>query len=258
MFFQIAFQLIVAAIILSIAVTVELIRPIENIRWNSRGLGSLFSSVLISCAVLLSFALSRAKAELGFQPILPPIETWAGPFALPLLLVLSDFLAYWEHRFEHRFYWRVHRVHHSPADVHAANNYGHPLFLIPTLIFITLPLSFLNFSSAFVPTAVTLLTGVLNALSHSPVDFHFGPLRRLLIDNRFHRIHHSLEPRHFDKNFGVLFSIWDQLFGTAYFPRPDEWPKVGVAGLPQPKNLREFLGLPFYEPTKKNSQEMLR
>jgi sterol desaturase/sphingolipid hydroxylase (fatty acid hydroxylase superfamily) len=244
---QIMFQLAILAAVVAIAVMVEAIKPLEKISWRSRAVGSLFASTLISCSVLLGFGLSRLMAEAGFRPILPPLEAWAGWMAIPVLLLLSDFLAYWQHRFEHRFFWLVHRVHHSPTELHAANNYGHPLFLIPSLLISILPLSFLNFYSLAVPLTVTLIAGVLNSLAHAPVDFHFGPLRRILVDNRFHRIHHSQEPEHFDQNFGALFSIWDQLFGTAYFPRPDEWPKVGVAGLTQPRNLREFLALPFYK-----------
>ena len=68
----------------------------------------------------------------------------------------------------------------------------------------------------------------------------------MIVDNRFHRIHHSLEERHFDKNFGICFSIWDFLFGTAYEPG-DEWPHVGLADRMPPNSVREFLLHPFME-----------
>ena len=29
-----------------------------------------------------------------------------------------------------------------------------------------------------------------------------------------HQIHHSTDPRHHDRNFGGLLSLWDWLFGT--------------------------------------------
>jgi sterol desaturase/sphingolipid hydroxylase (fatty acid hydroxylase superfamily) len=74
---------------------------------------------------------------------------------------------------------------------------------------------------------------------------HFGPLRHVLVDNRFHRIHHSLEERHFDKNFGITFSLWDQLFRTAHFPSANEWPDVGIAGHAPPATLRDFLCYPL-------------
>lgn len=79
---------------------------------------------------------------------------------------------------------------------------------------------------------------------HSPTRFHFGPLRALFADNRFHRIHHSLEERHFDRNFGAFTTLWDRLFGTAYFPEADEWPAVGLAEVGEPADLREWLDLP--------------
>jgi sterol desaturase/sphingolipid hydroxylase (fatty acid hydroxylase superfamily) len=80
---------------------------------------------------------------------------------------------------------------------------------------------------------------------HSPSSLHFGPLRHVIADNRYHRIHHSVEPRHFDKNFAILFSFWDRLFGTAYHPAPDEWPDVGLAEVDQPGAMKEWLDLPL-------------
>src|SRR6185295_15584971 len=42
-----------------------------------------------------------------------------------------------------------------------------------------------------------------------------------------HRVHHSVESRHADTNFGVSLSIWDHLFGTQY-RHYDEYPETGV------------------------------
>ncbi len=56
-----------------------------------------------------------------------------------------------------------------------------------------------------------------------------------------HRIHHSREPQHFNKNFGVVTSVWDRLFGTAYFPAKDEWPDTGIVNQSEPSTVREFL-----------------
>jgi sterol desaturase/sphingolipid hydroxylase (fatty acid hydroxylase superfamily) len=72
-----------------------------------------------------------------------------------------------------------------------------------------------------------------------------GRAWRVLADNRFHRIHHSLEREHWDKNFGVVMTIWDQLFGTSYFPAPEEWPAVGVHDRPEPANLIDYFLAPF-------------
>jgi sterol desaturase/sphingolipid hydroxylase (fatty acid hydroxylase superfamily) len=70
-------------------------------------------------------------------------------------------------------------------------------------------------------------------------------LRRIIADNRFHRIHHSVEPQHFGKNFGAGTSLWDQLFGTAYFPAADEWPATGLSDQREANTVSEYLWSPF-------------
>ena len=41
-------------------------------------------------------------------------------------------------------------------------------------------------------------------------------------------MHHSTDPKHFDKNFGSGFSFWDRFFGTLYVPGKDEDFKYGL------------------------------
>jgi sterol desaturase/sphingolipid hydroxylase (fatty acid hydroxylase superfamily) len=43
-----------------------------------------------------------------------------------------------------------------------------------------------------------------------------------------HQIHHSIDPRHWNKNFSVKLAIWDALFGTLYVPRKPETLQVGL------------------------------
>jgi sterol desaturase/sphingolipid hydroxylase (fatty acid hydroxylase superfamily) len=49
-----------------------------------------------------------------------------------------------------------------------------------------------------------------------------------LVTPQSHRIHHSIEPEHQDKNFGSLFSIWDFMFGTQVTAWRD-YPETGIA-----------------------------
>ncbi|MEK7763409.1 MAG: sterol desaturase family protein, partial [Nitrospirota bacterium] len=42
------------------------------------------------------------------------------------------------------------------------------------------------------------------------------------------QIHHSVDPRHWNKNFGVKLSVWDGLFGTHYHPGHPELLQVGL------------------------------
>jgi sterol desaturase/sphingolipid hydroxylase (fatty acid hydroxylase superfamily) len=80
---------------------------------------------------------------------------------------------------------------------------------------------------------------------HSPTRANFGPLRAWFVDNRYHRIHHSLEERHFDRNFGAFTTLWDRLFGTHYAPGPEEWPNVGLAEMGEPRGVGDWFAQPY-------------
>lgn len=195
---------------------------------------------------LLIFAaawpLSQLWDWLGLQPLisLRSLHPALGLFAA---LVIFDFLRYVEHRFEHRLWWPVHSLHHAPTSVHASSVFAHPLVAIPEFLVISIPLSFVDIQvSGF--AALAFVVTFQDMVIHSPLRVHLGPLRRIFVDNRFHRIHHSLEERHFEKNFGLFFTIWDQMFGTAYFPAKDEWPETGIAGVHPPRSFGEVLSHP--------------
>uniref|UniRef100_UPI0025E259C1 sterol desaturase family protein n=1 Tax=Yoonia sp. TaxID=2212373 RepID=UPI0025E259C1 len=44
-----------------------------------------------------------------------------------------------------------------------------------------------------------------------------------------HQTHHSIDPKHFDKNFGLIFAFWDWLFGTLYVPAGYEKLEFGIS-----------------------------
>lgn len=175
--------------------------------------------------------------------LLAPFGAVGFVIQIVALVAAADFLIYWRHRAEHAWFWPVHAVHHAPDQLHAANDIGHPVQILFNFLFVTIPLSLVQFDGPAAPAAVGAIIGIANMVIHSPVEWHLGPMRKLIVDNRFHRIHHSLEERHFDKNFSICFSVWDYMFGTAYEPG-EEWPAVGVDDVKAPRTLRDFLWLP--------------
>ena len=63
-----------------------------------------------------------------------------------------------------------------------------------------------------------------------------------------HRVHHSLNPRHADHNFGFAFSVWDRLYGTYVHVDANEEIALGVreyVGLAPLTVLGRSLGEPF-------------
>ena len=45
-----------------------------------------------------------------------------------------------------------------------------------------------------------------------------------------HRVHHGTNPQYLDKNLGMVFIVWDRLFGT--FAEEKEEVRFGLAGCP--------------------------
>ena len=229
-----------------------------SIRSQLRSVGFWALYALATAAVLV--VVKALKEAAGLSPVLivplrdwfaHPWISWLAFIACPMIgFVIYDFFQYWMHRAQHRFFWRQHVIHHSIGELSAVNSYFHWTEELFRACFITLPFAVLiGVDSVPVIAAITLLNNLHGFYLHSPTRFHFGPaLRRVIADNRFHRIHHSRESRHHDRNFGAFTSLWDQLFGTAYFPEKDEWPDTGVDDHPEPEGVADYLWRPFRRP----------
>lgn len=223
----------------------ELISRQGEFRWRDRWPGILFGLLVPVFAIVVATPLRLVWASLGIPPLLVLDPGLGSAGAVVTMLLVSDFLAYWEHRFEHRLLWPVHAVHHSVENLSAATSYSHPLQFVSIFFLISLPLSLIDFGPHSMPGVVVFVTGFMQLFIHSPTRLGFGPLRHLLVDAPFHRIHHSLEQRHFDRNFSILFSFWDRLFGTLCMPAPGEWPATGIHEARSPRTLAELLVFPF-------------
>jgi sterol desaturase/sphingolipid hydroxylase (fatty acid hydroxylase superfamily) len=174
----------------------------------------------------------------GFFSIFPSDR---GSLALALgfsavWLVMKDFISYWYHRLQHssKWLWAVHMLHHSDEHLNVTTTVRHCWLEKPLqLIFVVFPL-FLLFRPPLITVPVaTVLTNLLDNYIHLNLKLDFGRFSSLIIGPQFHRIHHSRLPEHRDKNFAVVFPLWDVLFGTYYHPRKDEYPPSGLTyGLP--------------------------
>ena len=165
--------------------------------------------------------------------------------------VIADFFYYWMHRAQHRisWLWRFHSVHHSVTEMSAINSYHHVAEDLFQYVAVTVPLALLlGVASGPVPWLLIVVLNSHTYFIHSSARVNIGPLRYLFTDNRLHRIHHSQEARHLNRNFATTTPLWDVVFGTAYFPQPGEWPHVGLSDIAEPKSLRDFLLLPFRRP----------
>lgn len=136
-----------------------------------------------------------------------------------VFFLVYDFLGYWRHRYGHRvsWWWAVHRLHHSAEKFNIITvGRSHPVDLALTGIFVSIPMGFLG---APIETFIVfeLLKSAQGKLQHSMVDWDFGILGKYVFMSPVaHRVHHSADPIHWDKNFGHFLVIWDRMFGTWY------------------------------------------
>jgi sterol desaturase/sphingolipid hydroxylase (fatty acid hydroxylase superfamily) len=169
----------------------------------------------------------------------------AGIAVATLLNLLAlDASLFLTHLAHHRisFLWEFHKVHHSAEVLTPFTVFrGHPVeFILNGLVFAILG-GITSGSLVFVfgsNPGMTIL-GV-NAfefafflfgyhLRHSHVWIMFpGWLGRHISSPALHQIHHSADPRHYDKNLAQIFTFWDRIAGTLYLPRQRENLKFGI------------------------------
>ncbi|MEL7543796.1 MAG: creatininase family protein [Pseudomonadota bacterium] len=195
----------------------------------------------------------------------PALSTGAGILLYTLVAAMMvDLGIFVAHYLFHRVpvLWEFHKVHHSAEELNPMTLFRmHPVDLFLTSLIVAL-LSGLAFAGMFyltgnTPSAIglfglniiTFLFYVFGYnLRHSHIWLNYPEwLSRILISPAQHQIHHSSDPKHFDKNFGLMFSFWDQLAGTSYIPRTYEKLKYGLSRAePNPfKSIADIYVKPF-------------
>jgi sterol desaturase/sphingolipid hydroxylase (fatty acid hydroxylase superfamily) len=165
----------------------------------------------------------------GLAPMLSDkLSGWTphGVFALenPVLqtfwiLLAGDFLKYCLHFLQHKvgFWWETHKFHHAATEMNIITSArGHPFEGVFDMIAMAVPNALLDGSAAqFV--LLSVITTVYGGINHSMLEWRWGWVGRWIFNSPVnHRIHHSAQPEHFDRNFASIFVFWDRLFGTYY------------------------------------------
>ena len=109
------------------------------------------------------------------------------------------------------------------------------------LPFVVLPFSLLLHLDVPQVVVLTVFFALWNQVIHVNAPLSLGPLAYLVVDPRYHRVHHSTADVHRDRNFATYFPIWDVLFCTAYFPKKHEKIKTGLVDKHEPETIRHHL-----------------
>lgn len=161
--------------------------------------------------------------------------------------VVFDFFYYWMHRTQHtsELLWQEHLLHHSDEFVNiTTSGRTHILEQLVFAAFITVPTAIVIALPPSTIATIALLPTVWAFVIHANVKFSFGPFWWLLSSPQYHRVHHSIEEKHFNKNYAVWFPLWDIIFGTVYKPERGEYPRTGVEGV-EVKSIVDAYSLPF-------------
>jgi sterol desaturase/sphingolipid hydroxylase (fatty acid hydroxylase superfamily) len=212
---------------------------------NTIALASGYGMLAISGLACRNASLAALVALFG------PHEPPARPIYVVLTLTtLVELLAYefgyWaSHYAFHAFptLWEFHKVHHSAEVLTAMTEMReHPVEIVVFMNVIGVitggvfggltyafgpgahPLTLFNANIALMGFLVTV-----GHLRHTHMWIAFKGLPgRLFQSPAHHQIHHSDQPKHFNKNLGFSLAVWDWLFGTLYVPEKYEKITFGV------------------------------
>jgi sterol desaturase/sphingolipid hydroxylase (fatty acid hydroxylase superfamily) len=175
---------------------------------------------------------------------------WWAQFAV--FLLLKDFLEYLVHNLLHRVpvLWEFHKLHHSIEELDWIGNMRfHWMEIVVYKGFTYLPLVMLGVNGNVI-LWIAIVSTLIGHLNHSNLNFNWGPLRYVINSPRMHVWHHDVILRgQYGKNFGVVFCLWDWLFGTAYLPTDKDQPeRLGFESMEKfPRGLLPRLIYPLFK-----------
>jgi len=193
------------------------------IRWtNNLALVVVDTVILRLSFPILAVGLAVMAEDRGwglFNNIDAPV--WV---AVVVSMLLLDLAIYLQHVMFHAVpgLWRLHRMHHADLDFDATTG----LRFHPVEILISMGIKLAAVAALGPPAiAVLLFEVILNAtalFNHAninlprPVD---RVLRLFVVTPDMHRVHHSIDPRETNSNYGFNLPWWDRLLGT-YIAQP--------------------------------------
>lgn len=155
----------------------------------------------------------------GFQVF--SLSNWQVPqyVSFTASILLLDFVYYLNHRLNHKvaLLWRLHRLHHTDREIDSLTTFlHHPFEVISSFVVIVF------FSVIFdIPTIALLVYGLLVGIHSGFTHLNYLLPERLnhylkffIVTPNFHRVHHSLDMKESNSNFGMVLTLWDHLLKT--------------------------------------------
>ena len=148
---------------------------------------------------------------------------WSTWYGVVLALVLYDFCYYWFHRASHEVavFWAGHAVHHQSQHYNLSTALRQSSAgAISSWVFY-LPMALVG-----VPPVVFGIVALIDLLYqywvHTEHIGRLGWFDRWFCSPSNHRVHHAVNDKYLDRNYGGIWVVWDRLFGSFEEEDPQE------------------------------------
>jgi sterol desaturase/sphingolipid hydroxylase (fatty acid hydroxylase superfamily) len=168
--------------------------------------------------------------HLGFLT-LKSSAAWPVYLQIIAALLLTDLFIWLNHFSRHkiRTLWYFHAIHHSQKEINIfTDERSHIIDLLIVSLFAFVPFFIFEVSNIYSVVVIGIYKPIHNRFIHANLKINLGWLGWVLTSPQFHRVHHSVEPEHQEKNFSGYLSVYDHLFGTAC-PSSNVYPQTGIA-----------------------------
>jgi sterol desaturase/sphingolipid hydroxylase (fatty acid hydroxylase superfamily) len=199
---------------IAIEIGIGLARGRNTYRWHdamaSIGLGMMSQLVGLFTRLLAIglYTMVYERISLWHLPV-ESIAVWLGA------LLAYDLCYYWLHRAGHRVgvFWAAHVVHHQSEDYNLSTALRQTssgallgwLFYLPMAVIGVPPLVF---------GTVALIDLLYQFWVHTQQVGKLGWFDRWFCSPSNHRVHHAVNDRYLDRNYGGILIVWDRLFGS--------------------------------------------
>jgi sterol desaturase/sphingolipid hydroxylase (fatty acid hydroxylase superfamily) len=203
----------------------------------------LFSWAIFSYQFVSNGIIAGLVALAG--PVTPStLPLYVSRSIITVMLFLAYELGYWfNHWLSHKvpLLWEFHKVHHTAEVLTPLTNFRvHPIYgwIFANILAVSAATANGVGNYMFGDTAYQYALSDTNIIlvlfihayvhlqhTHMWISFR-GALGRILVSPAHHQVHHSANPKHFNKNYGSCLALWDWMFGTLYVPAKQREPLV--------------------------------
>jgi sterol desaturase/sphingolipid hydroxylase (fatty acid hydroxylase superfamily) len=250
-------SLLVTLLALGMMLVMEYVIPFRP-EWNKLGRQELNDVLHFLFSSLPGDTLARIMAFSLVPPIvarLPYVNAglWphqlSFPFQVVLVVVLFEASVYTTHYLSHHLnpLWNFHRLHHTSGRITLSKGFRRNIqeAILESSVSLAVAIVFGVPQDALAWLVAFQLSGTIFA--HANVQMYVPALlERIFITPAAHRIHHSVDLRYGNTNFGNTLMIFDVLFGTYTDHRTHQLGEMGVANNSVPTSFLKQWFLPFY------------